>query len=491
MFMKSLFVLSFYFLSAGANTQSVNANKKQSQQKRAKRKISSYKKPTLEEISNHSTALIVSGKLDISSKDLITGSGFFIGKSILVTNNHVVEKNDTIFLKTPDGKVDVGMVVLRDPVNDLAIVKTLKSNYKPIKFGNYSKVKLGDKISVISSPQGLVGTLSQGIVSSKRKLDNKNFLQITAPISSGSSGSPVLNEKLKLIGISVFVMKQSQNINFAIPATYLQSLITKNKKKLVKLNKMNVKKEFEKQNQKLKTLAKKGDLKSQRELAHYYYQNKQYKKAFYWFKKAALQGDAESQYNTGAMHYSGQGVTQNKKQAFHWFEKAALQDYAIAQFNLGVMYNEGQEVVKDYSQALYWYKKAALQDYADAQINIGTMHEKGQGVIKDYSQAFYWFKKAALQGNAIAQYNVGLIYSKGQEVVKDYAKAFHWFEKAALQGDAIAQFKIGLMYYSGQGVVKDDTQSIYWMKKSEKNGYSTAKNFLRDLAATKIQYQYN
>ena len=463
--------------------------------------------------------MIVSGNLEISSKDLITGSGFFIKKSILVTNNHVVKNADIIFLKTPNEKVDVGIIVLRDSINDLAIVKTLKSNYKPIKFGNYSKVKLGDKVSVISSPQGLVGTLSQGIVSAKRKLDNKNVLQFTAPISSGSSGSPVLNEQLKLIGISVFVMKQSQNINFAIPVTYLQNLITKNKKKLVTLNKMNVEEELKKQYQKLKNLAKQGDLKSQGELSYYYYQSKQYKKAFHWIKKAALQGHSAAQFNTGLMYEEGQGVrkdysqalgwykkaakngnleaqynigviyyngkevAKDYKKAFHWIKKAALQGHSAAQYNIGVMHDKGKGVAKDYTKAFHWYKKAALQGHSESQYNIGVMHDKGEGVIKDYKQAMYWYKKAALQGHAISQHNIGVMYYKRKGVAKDYKQAMYWYKKAALQGHAISQNNMGIMYHLGQGAPKDHVKSFHWFKKAAKNGNPQAKKIIRELSA--------
>ena len=423
-----------------SNIQSVNSKQVQSQNNRAKRKISSYRKPTLEEISNHSTALIIiSKKLDTSSKISITGtgSGFFIEKSILVTNNHVVEKNDTIYLKTPTGKTDIGVVILRDSVNDLAILKTTKSNYKPIKFGDYSKVKLGDKVSVISSPGGFFGTLSQGIVSAKRELNNKNELQITATISHGSSGSPVLNEKLELIGISVGGIKGRQKINFAIPVTYLQNLITKNKNLLVKLNKFNVEEEIKKQE--LKNLQNKRSPKSQIELTRHYYQKKQYKKAFYWSKQAALQGNVIGQYNTGLMYYNGEGVRKDYSKAFDWYKQAAFQGDTIAKNNIGVMYYEGLGVDKNHVRAFHWFRKSARKGYALSQFNTGLMYYNGEGTKRNYSKAFYWFNKTSSQNHANAQYNIGVMYYKGQGVKRDYSKAFQWFNKASENGDPQAK----------------------------------------------------
>jgi hypothetical protein len=73
----------------------------------------------------------------------------------------------------------------------------------------------------------LEGTFSQGIVSSIRQIGSDKLLQITAPISPGSSGGPVLNSKGEVIGVSVATFRGGQNLNFAIPSNYLKDLIGK------------------------------------------------------------------------------------------------------------------------------------------------------------------------------------------------------------------------------------------------------------------------
>ena len=106
---------------------------------------------------------------------MTTGSGFFITKSLLVTNSHVVENAAVrynikiVAIKTQQGIEDIGFVFAEDKENDLAIIKTIKKTHRPLKPGEYNKVKMGDEIFVLGSPQGLVGTLSKGIVSAKRK----------------------------------------------------------------------------------------------------------------------------------------------------------------------------------------------------------------------------------------------------------------------------------------------------------------------------------
>ena len=80
---------------------------------------------------------------------------------------------------------------------------------------------------LFGNPQGLEGTFSQGIVSSIRVLGADKILQITAPISPGSSGGPVLNEKGQVIGVSVATFRGGQNLNFAIPSKLSQKVAWK------------------------------------------------------------------------------------------------------------------------------------------------------------------------------------------------------------------------------------------------------------------------
>ena len=458
------------------------ASKKSKTPKRTratKRTLASKKsktpKRTLDDISKNSTALIgVRTQLGLS-----TGSGFFISESLLVTNKHVVEGIDLtdglkmVYILTPDKQKDVGVVILKSQKHDLAIIKTLK-NYKSIKLGQYSKVKMGDDISIISSPQGLVGTLSKGHVSAKRKEGGQDTLQFTAPISTGSSGSPVLDKDLKVIGVSVAVLKEGQNINFAVPVSYLKEFIKKNRKMLVSFNKKDLLKKERDKRKELSNLALKGDAKAQNELGDKYYFAGEYKKAAKWFKKSAEQGVALAQFNLGLMYYEGEGVAQNYVQAIYWFKKSAEQGYASAQYNLGVMHDKGQGVAQNNTQAIYWYKKSAEQGVALAQFNLGWMYYKGDGVARSYAQAHYWFKRSAEQGDALAQYNLGVMHDKGQGVAQNNTQAIYWYKKSAEQGVALAQYNLGWMYYKGDGVARSYAQAHYWFKRSAEQGDALA-----------------
>ena len=92
--------------------------------------------------------------------------------------------------------------------------------------GDSDAVEIGEPVYAAGNPSGLEGTFSDGIISSIRGDGAYKIPQITAPISPGSSGGPVLNEKGEVIGVSVLTIRNGQNFNFAIPINYLKSLLS-------------------------------------------------------------------------------------------------------------------------------------------------------------------------------------------------------------------------------------------------------------------------
>ena len=171
-----------------------------------------------------------------NEKDRGTGSGFVINHKGLkiITNWHVVEtaKNVTICLKTEDlNKVCetdyyTGKVIKKNKRKDLAMieVKGLPKNLKPVIFGKYKDVKVGETAFAIGHPNGLVWTFDDGRVSQKRPDWNWNYknsrhfantIQINVPINPGNSGGPLFNKDQKLIGVNTFT-SEGENLNFAI-----------------------------------------------------------------------------------------------------------------------------------------------------------------------------------------------------------------------------------------------------------------------------------
>jgi serine protease Do len=108
----------------------------------------------------------------------------------------------------------------------LAILQAEGRNLPFVPLGDSDGVKVGEAVCVIGSPMLLEGTVSAGIISAVRELqDGRKLLQITVPISKGSSGSPVFNRKGEVIGVASFTLSEGQNLNFAVPSNAVKALL--------------------------------------------------------------------------------------------------------------------------------------------------------------------------------------------------------------------------------------------------------------------------
>ncbi len=148
------------------------------------------------------------------------GSGFFYNQNgDIVTNSHVLPGNTRAEIKLVSGeKFSVGAVIERNETTDVVKARTHLPRQSPFLKTAARHPAVGDRIMVAGSPMGLEQTLTEGIVSAWRKLPEKGYvLQISAPVSPGSSGGPVLNMAGEVVGIAAFQMVQGQNLNFAVP----------------------------------------------------------------------------------------------------------------------------------------------------------------------------------------------------------------------------------------------------------------------------------
>ena len=174
-----------------------------------------------------STVLLVME--DANGQPLSLGSGFFVRDGEIASNLHVVEGAASGYAKLvgQKAKYEVEGVIAVDPERDLVVLKISGARASALNLGSSDAVQVGETVYAVGNPQGLEGTFSQGIVSSIREVGADKLLQITAPISPGSSGGPVLNGKGQVIGVSVATIKGGQNLNFAIPSNYLKTLLGK------------------------------------------------------------------------------------------------------------------------------------------------------------------------------------------------------------------------------------------------------------------------
>lgn len=164
---------------------------------------------------------------DARGATLSRGSGFFIAGDKVVTNRHVIEKSARVEVHLINGKkYPVKGVLAVDGEGDLAVllVEVPANVAAPLQIEKTTPQE-GESIVVIGNPFGLEGSVSNGIVSAVREIPGYGkIIQITAPISPGSSGSPVVNMRGQVIGVATLQAAEGQSLNFAVPSERITQL---------------------------------------------------------------------------------------------------------------------------------------------------------------------------------------------------------------------------------------------------------------------------
>jgi len=261
-----------------------------------------------------------------------------------------------------------------------------------VRLGDADKAEVGENIFVISSPQGLENTISNGILSGIREIEpKKKILQITAPISAGSSGGAVFNKNGEVIGIATFLIKESHNVNFAMPINLIKGKI--DSQKLIALKEAETE-DFEK-------TAEYWFL-----LGYNFEMDGLYDKAIEAYKKAIrINPYLEGAHNNLGTSYGKLGMHEEAIEAF----KKALRinaDNDWAYYNLGTAYNN----LSMHKEAIEAFKKAIRikPHYVEAYYNLGTSY----GKLGKYKEAVEAFKQAVRikPDLVLAHYNLGITY---------------------------------------------------------------------------------
>jgi len=164
---------------------------------------------------------------DAKDNTIARGSGFFIAPDRIITNRHVIERAARVEIHLLDGKkFPVKGVLAVDGEGDLALLQVDVPRALAIPLPIVLAVpQEGESIVVIGNPYGLEGSVSNGIVSAVREISGYGkIIQITASISPGSSGSPVVNMGGQVIGVATLQAAEGQNLNFAVPAERISQL---------------------------------------------------------------------------------------------------------------------------------------------------------------------------------------------------------------------------------------------------------------------------
>jgi tetratricopeptide (TPR) repeat protein len=359
------------------------------------------------------------------------GSGFFINKKgDVITNRHVLLGTDSAEVKISNGDIyPITKILAEDEVGDLILVSVdIPASAVHASSVSATIPEVGERIIVIGSPEGLEQTVSDGIVSAVRDIPAfGKIIQITAPTSPGSSGSPVANMKGEIIGVATFQMVEGQNLNFAIPGERSLKLAQEKVQTLTEWAKS----------------GKKEGLVSAESLFYEgsaLYFNQEYVEALSYFEKVVIEdtGNADAYIYIGLCN-SELGLYNDEVEAY----KQAIRikpDYAEAHYNLGVAYGE----LDRYTEAVEAFKQAIRikPDYASAYYNMGVAY----GELSRYNEAVVAFKQAIRinPDYVSAHYNMGVAYgelSRYNEAVAAYKQAIR------INPDyASAHYNLGVSY---------------------------------------------
>jgi serine protease Do len=194
---------------------------------------------TAKDIVQQSTDAIVRIEANDASGGEKIGTGFILEKGgLIATNLHVVAGSSTIKIKLHDGTpYQVFDIAGVDPGRDLALLRIKPTkNLQTVRLGDSEQMSAGDQIVAIGNPLGVFDySVSAGLISQVRPVceakeercppGGLKLLQISAPISQGSSGGPLFNQFGEVVGVTTLIVAQGQSINFAVPGNYLKPLV--------------------------------------------------------------------------------------------------------------------------------------------------------------------------------------------------------------------------------------------------------------------------
>ena len=369
---------------------------------------------------------------DVNNNIANLGTGFFIDKSgILITNHHVLVGKFSAEVKTADGSTyPIKTVIAENPATDLIKVRV---DIPPEKIQWLSVSAepplVAQHVVVVGSPMGLEQSVSDGIVSSVREIPGLGtFYQMSAPISPGSSGSPVVNLQGKVVGVATFQFLQGQNLNFAIAGNSILDL--KNDKPGQSLSEWT----FKQSNQKARLaeeMCRKG---------FSFSIGGQDQKALEYFKMAT-ENDPNSTTAWYGLGYCYAG-RDSRTHAIEAYKQAIRTNPTneISHFHLGNYYSK----IGRYEEAIETFNQAVSinPEFEAAYFNIGMVYNK-LGRIEEAKKAFQNVVDLNPQSKT-AYYNIGVASTK----LGQYEQAVIAYKKAIdLQPEFVeALFNLGIVY---------------------------------------------
>ncbi len=162
---------------------------------------------------------------DSNSKPEAMGTGFAVTDHLIATNFHVIQNSFSLTVSSSQTHQELKVEGIKgiDRDNDLALIQ-VSDMLQPLEIKRTS-TEVGETIYAVGNPRGLEESLSSGLISGIRDSSGTTLYQISAPISPGSSGGPVLTAKPEVVGVATSYLEDGQNLNFAVSGQHLLSLL--------------------------------------------------------------------------------------------------------------------------------------------------------------------------------------------------------------------------------------------------------------------------
>jgi len=162
----------------------------------------------------------------VGREGAVTGSGFVVSADgVIATAAHVIRGVTSAKIRMASGEAyDVQGAITADASRDFALLRIAGFGLPTVEFGNSDSVHVGQRLLSFGAPLGLEATVSDGLLSSLRLVDDVRLMQISIPVSPGSSGGPVTTEDGLVVGIVVSGIRGggAENLNFALPINYVR-----------------------------------------------------------------------------------------------------------------------------------------------------------------------------------------------------------------------------------------------------------------------------
>ena len=205
------------------HTKSINQSKPQEITNIRQKNSKDTMEKSYEELAKLSESVVMIYKYNQQRELIGAGSGVVIHQNgYILTNHHVIRDGVYfgVFFENDEKQYITDNIIKYNQNYDLAVLK-IEREVIPIPIHNGEQLRRGQKIVAIGSPLRLMNTISDGIVAGFRKFEQLEMVQITAPISNGSSGGALLNMYGELEGITTAGYDEGQNLNLAVPVKYV------------------------------------------------------------------------------------------------------------------------------------------------------------------------------------------------------------------------------------------------------------------------------